>query len=123
MPENYGYHLIADLKTSDVSENFLLTNLEDMQKILVTAAEAAGANCLKVEGHSFGSGQGITAFVMLAESHISVHSWPENGFAAFDIFMCGESAEKIEKAVYILKKNFPKAEIHQRLLKRNYSGI
>jgi S-adenosylmethionine decarboxylase len=42
-----------------------------------------------VKLHSFGEGAGITGVAILAESHISIHTWPETGFAAIDIFMCG----------------------------------
>ena len=117
-----GYHLIADLRTEDAEENAQLSDLIFMQNLLVRAAKAAGAICLKVEGHKFGKEQGITAFVMLAESHISVHSWPEHGYAALDIFMCGTSVQNIEKAVGVIKTRFPAAEITEKILKRDYLG-
>jgi S-adenosylmethionine decarboxylase len=41
--------------------------------------------------HAFGEGQGVTGVVLLAESHITIHTWPECGFAAADIFMCGSA--------------------------------
>ncbi len=40
--------------------------------------------------HGFGSGAGVTGVALLAESHITVHTWPERGYAAFDVFMCGD---------------------------------
>jgi S-adenosylmethionine decarboxylase len=55
------------------------------------AAAAAGARVLHSHFHGFGEGMGVTGVVLLAESHISIHTWPEDGFAAVDIFMCGAS--------------------------------
>jgi hypothetical protein len=53
---------------------------------------AAGARILHGHFHTFGRRQGVTGVLLLAESHISIHTWPEAGFAAVDIFMCGECA-------------------------------
>jgi len=69
--------------------------LEDAAPVLQTmrrAAEASGAVVLNESIHDFGTGQGVTGVVMLAESHLSIHTWPEHGYAAIDIFMCGERA-------------------------------
>ena len=122
MLKTIGYHLIADLRTEDAEENAKLSDLIFMQDLLVKAAKAAGATSLKVEGHKFGKEQGITVFVMLAESHISIHSWPEYGYAALDIFMCGTSAQNIEKAIGVFKAHFPETEITEKILKRDYLG-
>jgi S-adenosylmethionine decarboxylase len=72
--------------------------------LLRAAAEAAGATILHGHFHSFGPRQGVTGVLLLAESHISIHTWPEYGFAAADIFMCGDAApqlalEVIERAL------------------------
>jgi len=65
-----------------------------LEAVLVAAAQAAGAKVLGVYFHDFeataaGTVPGRTGVVLLAESHITVHTWPENGFIAIDIFMCG----------------------------------
>lgn len=54
-----------------------------------SAANMAGATVLGDNWHNFGVGCGITGVVMLSESHMSIHTWPEHGYAAIDIFMCG----------------------------------
>jgi len=82
-----GTHVLADL--SGVAGE-LLTNPATFDALLREAARAAGATILHSHFHSFGSGQGVTGVVLLAESHISIHTWPEAGFAAADIFMCGD---------------------------------
>jgi S-adenosylmethionine decarboxylase len=81
-----GRHLIADLHGCSG-----LDDVERVRAALLGGAAAAGAHVLETRLHAFGPGQGITGFALLAESHISIHSWPEHGYAAIDIFMCGRS--------------------------------
>jgi S-adenosylmethionine decarboxylase len=67
-------------------------NLSDPNQIgmaLERAASAAGATVLHSYMHPFGPEMGVSGVVVLAESHISIHTWPERGYAALDIFMCG----------------------------------
>jgi S-adenosylmethionine decarboxylase len=87
-----GQHVLADLHGVDPS---LLRNASDIDTMLRRAAIAAGATVLHSHFHTFGEGQGITGVVLLAESHISIHTWPEYGFAAADIFMCGASRPQL----------------------------
>lgn len=93
-----GTHIIADFW------GVKLTDCEELEHALREAAIAADAEVLKVWSHSFGQGQGITAIAVLAESHISVHSWAEANFAAFDVFMCGKADP--EKAIQLLVDRF-----------------
>jgi S-adenosylmethionine decarboxylase len=79
-----GLHVLLDL--------FDAENLADQAGIeaaLHSAARACGATVLDMRLHQFGQGGGVTGVALLAESHISIHTWPETGFAAVDIFMCG----------------------------------
>ena len=73
-----GTHLLADFYGVDASR---LTS--------------AGAHILHSHFHSFGDAMGVTGVVLLAESHISIHTWPEFGFAAADIFMCGDAQPRL----------------------------
>lgn len=66
-----------------------LDNIEVVEAALRAAVTAAGATLLDLRIHGFGEGQGVTGIALLAESHISIHSWPEHGYAAADIFLCG----------------------------------
>ena len=81
-----GTHLLADMSGIEPG---LLVDCAHIEQLLRAAATAAGAQVLHSHFHSFGPGLGVTGVVLLAESHISIHTWPENGFAAADIFMCG----------------------------------
>lgn len=60
-----------------------------IERAMRRAVDVAGATLLHIHLHRFGDGGGVTGVAVLAESHISVHTWPERGFAAFDVFMCG----------------------------------
>src|ERR1700712_4613358 len=79
-----GTHLLADLWGA--------TNLADPKHIdtaLRAAAVKAGATILHSHFHHFSPNGGVSGVVVLAESHISIHTWPERDFAALDVFMCG----------------------------------
>lgn len=81
-------------------------NLDSIQKIkkaLTEAVKAARATLLKIDLHKF-SPQGVSGVAVIAESHISIHTWPEKKYAALDIFMCGRSDPY--KSVDVLKKYF-----------------
>ncbi|MFT4995347.1 MAG: S-adenosylmethionine decarboxylase [Paraglaciecola sp.] len=79
-----GTHLLLDLyQASHLSDKGVI------EQALLEAADACNAQVLQKNFHSFGEEQGITGMLLLAESHISIHTWPESHFAAVDIFMCG----------------------------------
>ena len=80
------------------------------------SAEAAGATILQAHFHHFGPAMGVTGVPMLAESHISIHTWPETRFAALDIFICG--AAKIDAAIGVIEDAFSEAEIEVRRMAR-----
>jgi S-adenosylmethionine decarboxylase len=81
-----------------------LTEIELIETALREAAEACGATVLHVHVHQFAANGGISGVAVLAESHISIHTWPELDFAAFDIFMCGNCAP--ERALPVLRRVF-----------------
>jgi S-adenosylmethionine decarboxylase len=79
-----GTHLIIDMWGVMEADNLQL-----MEDALRKAVKASGATLLHIHLHHFSPNGGISGVAVLAESHISVHTWPEHSFAAFDIFMCG----------------------------------
>ncbi|WP_458879621.1 adenosylmethionine decarboxylase [Arenibacterium sp. CAU 1754] len=84
--------------------------------VLTRAAKAANAQVLKIEAHDFGDRAGFTAVALLAESHISLHTWPEYDYAAIDIFMCGDA--KPERAVAVLEEFFAPETVLQQTIQR-----
>ncbi len=79
-----GTHLLVDLWGASN-----LCDPELIDRALRDAAEAAGATILHGHFHHFSPNGGVSGVLVLAESHISIHTWPERDFAAIDIFMCG----------------------------------
>jgi S-adenosylmethionine decarboxylase len=79
-----GHHLIIECHGRHAH-----LSASELETLLVMAAEAGGASVLQAHFHPFGSGKGVTGVVLLAESHITAHTWPEHDYAAFDVFMCG----------------------------------
>jgi len=81
-----GKHLLLDLKDCDAA---LLNDMDYLREMLVDVARLIGATVIKDSFYQF-SPQGISGVVIIAESHISIHTWPEYSFAAVDVFTCGE---------------------------------
>ena len=75
--------------------------------MIENAAEACGAHVLQTMSHHFNP-QGVTAICLLSESHISIHTWPEKGEAAVDVFTCGDSEPKIACDIIIQQLNSTK---------------
>ena len=94
-----GSHLIIDLWEAEG-----LADRERIETALIDAVHAAGATLLHIHLHTFEEGGGISGVAVLAESHISVHTWPEKGYAAFDVFMCGDAQPR--KALDVFKRAF-----------------
>ena len=94
-----GSHLIIDLWEAEG-----LADRERIETALIDAVTAAGATLLHIHLHTFEEGGGISGVAVLAESHISVHTWPEKGYAAFDVFMCGDAEPR--KALEVFKRAF-----------------
>jgi S-adenosylmethionine decarboxylase len=83
-----GRHLILDVWGEVGSMPFW--DMDGAAEALKRAAVEAGATIMTERWHHFGDGHGYTGVVVLAESHISVHTWPEKGYAGLDVFMCGD---------------------------------
>ncbi len=83
----------------------LLRNPKELETILRQAIKNVGAHVLSCYFHHFGGEGGVTGVLLLTESHISIHTWPEHCFAAVDIFLCGTSspaqvAQYLEQALH-----------------------
>ena len=94
-----GAHLIIDLYGAD-----RLDDIDHIDETLRRCVAAANATLLHIHLHHFEPNGGISGVAVLAESHISVHTWPEKGYAAFDVFMCGDAEPR--KAMNVFKRAF-----------------
>jgi len=105
-----GKHLILDLWGACELDNLAL-----MEQTLRDCVCLAKATLLHIHLHHFSPNGGISGVAVLAESHISVHTWPERDFAAFDIFMCGNA--RPARAIPVINAAFkPESiEIHKIL--------
>ena len=97
MTHTPGNHGLLDLYGCDKA---VLKDQGRLKTALHTAAKSAEATVLAERFHTFGGEGGITGILLLAESHISIHTWPEHRFAAIDAFICG--GMKLEKVKEVL---------------------
>lgn len=92
-----GRHILAEIYGCD--EN-ILNDREQIEKIMVDAALEAGAEIREVAFHKF-SPQGVSGVVVISESHLAIHTWPELGYAAVDVFTCGEKVNPWDSCNYL----------------------
>ena len=86
-----------------------LDDEQNIKMLLYNATKESKSTLLNLATHKFDP-QGVTGVAMLAESHISIHTWPEKGMAVGDVFTCGETAEP-EKAVEYMKEQLKATDI------------
>ena len=87
--KSFGHHLILEMWDCDKE---VLGDVKRIKEVIRRAASQAGATIIEVLCHEF-SPSGVTGVALLAESHLTIHTWPEQGYAAADIFTCGSSTE------------------------------
>lgn len=95
-----GSHLLIELKDCNPE---ILKSLENVKDIMVSAAKEARATIVDVSFREF-QPFGISGIVVIAESHLTIHTWPEYGYAAVDIFTCGETLRPETAASYLVKR-------------------
>jgi S-adenosylmethionine decarboxylase len=94
-----------------------LGDTKAIRRALRAAVAVSGATLLKLQLHHFGRGGGVTGVALLAESHISIHTWPERGYAAVDIFMCGSTTNP-QKALAALRAALDPRKVRIRRFER-----
>jgi|Deesub1362B_J571_1020462.scaffolds.fasta_scaffold00031_22 S-adenosylmethionine decarboxylase len=95
-----GMHVILDLYECDPQ---ILDDIEKVEEILTKAAELANATIIDKRFHKF-SPQGVSGVVVVSESHISIHTWPEHGYASVDVYTCGDHTMPVKASEYIIKE-------------------
>ena len=95
-----GMHVILDLYEC---EEEYLDNINKIEEVLTRAAKVANSTILDKHFRKFNP-QGVTGMIIVAESHISIHTWPEYKYAAVDVYTCGSHTFPVKASEYIIKE-------------------
>lgn len=116
-----GRHILAEIYDCDRE---LLDDEDAIKRIMVESAIKAGAEVREVAFHKF-CPQGVSGVVIISESHLTIHTWPELGYAAVDIFTCGERINPWDACDYLTEflnaKNMTATEVKRGLFEQNVS--
>ena len=108
-----GRHVLAELHGCRFD---VLNDVDKVEKMMVNAALEAGAEIRECVFHKF-SPQGVSGVVVISESHLAIHTWPELGYAAVDLFTCGDKCDPKVSYQY-LKEKFNSKQANYTELKR-----
>ncbi|MDD3030579.1 MAG: adenosylmethionine decarboxylase [Alphaproteobacteria bacterium] len=108
-----GHHLIIDMWGVKAS---FLADLSLIKSTMMRAVCESEATLLNIDLHHFEPNFGVSGMAILAESHISIHTWPERGYAAIDAFMCGDS--RPERCVKVFQERFAPQSIQMNTIRR-----
>ena len=95
-----GRHVVAEIYGCRFG---VLNDVEKVERIMVNAALEAGAEVRELVFHKF-SPQGVSGVVVISESHLAIHTWPELGYAAVDVFTCGDTVNPWDACNYLAEK-------------------
>ena len=113
-----GTHLLLELGDCNPK---LLNDLEYVKATMISAAKAIGATIVGQSFHKF-SPQGVTGVLAIAESHLSIHTWPEYSYAAADLFTCGNDIDP-EIAANILIEKLDSKDPEQHIIRRGIKSL
>jgi S-adenosylmethionine decarboxylase len=108
-----GRHLILDLYDCDQG---ILNDYEELQRLLEASLVMAKANVLRIFGEKF-QPQGVTLLALLSESHASIHTWPEIGYCAIDLYTCGNTTQTHRAAEFLKTKLKAKTSEEKELIR------
>ena len=111
--KEFGKHYLVELIDCDAQT---LKFVKDVKPAFLKAAQLSEATIIKHHFKQFPK-QGVSGFIFIAESHFSIHTWPEYNYAGFDILTCGKM--KPQKAINYLKKTFKAKKIKTKIIKRS----
>jgi S-adenosylmethionine decarboxylase len=94
-----GRHILVEMYECNFD---ILNDIGKVEKIMVNAALEAGAEVREAVFHKF-SPQGVSGVVVISESHLAIHTWPELGYAAVDVFTCGETVDPWDACNFLAK--------------------
>jgi len=113
LKKTLGHHVLLEFHGCDRS---IISDSKTVEKIFLKAANEAKANIVKSVFHYFNP-YGVSGVVVISESHLSIHTWPEFGYAAIDLFTCSEDLD-IDRAIEILREELKPTDVTVLELKR-----
>ena len=117
-PNFHGKHCILELYECD---EFKLNDEAFLRHTIGLAVKLSGATLLNLITHRF-EPQGVTGLALLAESHISIHTWPETGYAAVDVFTCGDHTMP-ERACEVISRELSARHFSLKSFQRQVPGV
>lgn len=111
--DTLGYHIVAELGQCNTE---LLTDLSFIQETMESAVVKAGATIINSHFHQF-SPIGVSGVILLSESHASIHTWPDRGYASIDIYTCGDHVDPRIAANYIAE-SLESQQVYSKYIKR-----
>ena len=118
--KHLGRHVLAEICGCDFD---ILNDINKVEEIMVNAALEAGAEVRECVFHKF-SPQGVSGVVVISESHLAIHTWPELGYAAVDVFTCGERVNPWDACNYLTDhfsaKNMTAKEMKRGIMPEAY---
>ncbi|MCS7115079.1 MAG: adenosylmethionine decarboxylase [Nitrososphaerota archaeon] len=112
-----GIHIIAEFRGVDPAK---ISKVEDLRAVLDRVVAKSGLHVISSSFHQF-EPYGVSAIYLLSESHLSVHTWPEYGYMALDIFTCGDDDSAL-KAFELMVKEFQPKSVEKRVIRRDVVG-
>ncbi|MGB9873476.1 MAG: adenosylmethionine decarboxylase [Hydrogenobacter sp.] len=117
MAKTLGLHILADLYGVNPD---LIDKVEDIRHLLESAVKVAGLTKISSHYYQF-QPHGATGVVLLAESHISIHTWPEHGLATVDVYTCGDPLKAYRSMEYIVSVLKP-TRVDKQVFERGLVG-
>ena len=116
-----GRHVLAEIYDCEFA---VLNDLKKVEEFMVKAALEAGAEVREYVFHKF-SPQGVSGVVVISESHLAIHTWPELGYAAVDVFTCGDNVDPWDACNYLVNKfkagHMTATEVKRGMVEENQS--
>ncbi len=97
----HGLHVFGNLKGCDAD---LLRDEAELRRVACEAARIGNMTIVSVVSHKFGNEGGVSVVVIVAESHISVHTWPEHAYATVDVYTCGAKSNPVLAFIHIARR-------------------
>lgn len=111
--KSLGKHLILELYDCEPA---LLDNPQHVEQTMTGAVEASGATLIQPFFHQFAP-QGVSGVIIISESHFTIHTWPEYGYAAVDVFTCGDVID-MDAAAQALRQGFGARNVQKMMFSR-----